>query len=116
MKDRRHMSDSELAAVSDGRVFTARQGLPLKLIDAFGGELEAVAWLESERGVTKGLPVREWKKPSAVNNLGIFSLAGRIAGALGVPQAADLVARAENTRDAAALDGLLAIWQAESQH
>ncbi len=110
------MSDSELAAVSDGRVFTARQGLPLKLVDAYGGEQEAVAWLESERGIAKGLPVREWKKPSAVSNFGIFSLAGQAAAVLGFPQAVDLASRVENAKAGAALDGLLAIWHVEAQH
>ncbi len=116
VKDRRHLSDSELAAVSDGRVFTARQGLPLKLVDAYGGEQEAVAWLESERGIAKGLPVREWKKPSAVSNFGIFSLAGQAAAVLGFPQAVDLASRVENAKAGAALDGLLAIWHVEAQH
>ncbi len=116
VKERRHMSDSELAVVTDGRVFTARQGLPLKLVDAFGGEREAVAWLESERGIAKSLPVREWKKPSTVNNLGIFSLAGQAAAALGFSQAADLASRMENAEAGAALDGLLAIWHVDAQH
>lgn len=116
VKDRRHMSDSELAAVDDGRVFTGHQGLPLKLIDAYGGERAAVAWLESKPGIAKGLPVKEWKKPGAVNELGIFSLAGRVAAALGFPQAADMLTRADKARDAAALDGLLAIWHVDAQN
>ena len=49
------MSDDELAQVADGRVFTGRQGVPLKLVDAIGGEREAIAWLESEKGVAEGL-------------------------------------------------------------
>ncbi len=115
VKDRRQMSDNELATVSDGRVFTARQGLPLKLVDAFGGEREAVAWLEAERGVAKGLPVKDWKKPDGVKNLGLFSLAGQAFSALGFPQAAALLSGAEKAHDAAALDGLLAIWQVGAQ-
>ncbi|WP_296706628.1 signal peptide peptidase SppA [Rhodoblastus sp.] len=116
VKDRRKMSDSELATVSDGRVFTARQGLPLKLVDAFGGERDAVAWLEQEKGIAKGLPVREWKKPSAANRLGLFSLASDALGLMGFTQAAELALKAENARDSAALDGLLAIWQVDAQH
>ena len=49
VKDRRSLSDEELAKVDDGRVFTGRQGLPLKLVDAIGGEREAIAWLEKDR-------------------------------------------------------------------
>jgi protease-4 len=116
VKERRQMSDSQLAAVTDGRIFTGRQGLPLKLIDATGGEREAVAWLESEGKIAKGLPVSEWKKPSSVNNLGIFSLAGHAAAAFGFPEVGDLLARAEKAHDFAALDGLLAIWHVGSQN
>ena len=36
VKERRKMSDDELARVDDGRVFTGRQGIPLKLADAIG--------------------------------------------------------------------------------
>jgi len=115
VKERRQLSDSELAVVSDGRIFTAHQGQPLKLVDAFGGEREAVAWLEAERGLPKGLTVKEWKKPSSVNALGIFSLAGQAFTAFGLPQGADLLARAAKARDIAALDGLLAIWHVEAQ-
>ncbi|WP_294534073.1 signal peptide peptidase SppA [uncultured Rhodoblastus sp.] len=116
VKERRQMSDAELAVVSDGRVFTARQGLPLKLVDAFGGEREAVAWLEETRGIPKDLPVRKWEKPGPVNNLGLFSLAGEAAAALGYPGVADVVFRSERVRSASALDGLLAIWQAEAHN
>ena len=61
VKERRAMSDDELAKVDDGRVFTGRQGLPLKLADALGGEREAIAWLESDKGVAKDLPVRDYR-------------------------------------------------------
>ena len=61
VRERRGLSDDELAKVADGRVFTGRQSLPLKLADALGGEREAIAWLETEKGVTKDLPIRDWK-------------------------------------------------------
>jgi len=31
VKDRRHLDDADLAKVVDGRVFTGRQSVPLKL-------------------------------------------------------------------------------------
>ena len=61
VRQRRGMSDDELARVDDGRVFTGRQGIPLKLADAIGGEREAIEWLQAQKGVAKGLPVRDWK-------------------------------------------------------
>jgi protease IV len=116
VKERRHMSDAELAAVDDGRVFTGHQGLPLKLIDAYGGEREAVAWLEKEKGVAKGLPIRDWKKPGVEGRLNLFSLAGDAFAAMGYPRAAEIARKAEDVRATAALDGLLAIWQFDAHN
>ena len=45
VKTRRKMDDAQLAAVADGRVFTGRQGVPLKLVDELGNEKTALAWL-----------------------------------------------------------------------
>ena len=49
VKERRHLDDRQVARVSDGRVFTGRQGIDLSLVDALGGEREAIAWLEQEK-------------------------------------------------------------------
>ncbi len=73
VKERRKLNDSELATIADGRVFTGRQAVPLKLIDATGDEKAAIAWLESEKRIDKGLPVRQWK-PAPPD--GAFSLLG----------------------------------------
>ena len=83
VKERRHLDDAGLAKVSDGRVFTARQGVPLKLVDILGGEREAIAWLEKDKGVAKDLPVREWKKKGSLERLGLVegaATASRLVG------------------------------------
>ncbi len=54
VRKRRNLTDTELAAVDNGRVFTGRQALNLKLIDEIGGEREAVDWLVHKRGVKAG--------------------------------------------------------------
>src|SRR5476651_342191 len=51
VKDRRQMDDAQLTKVADGRVFTGRQGIPLKLADEIGNEKTALAWLEKTKGV-----------------------------------------------------------------
>src|SRR6516165_4513585 len=61
VKDRRGMDDELLAKVADGRVFTGRQAVELKLIDQLGDEKTAIAWLEAEKGVKKDLPVHNYK-------------------------------------------------------
>src|SRR3954464_11066448 len=45
VKQRRGMDDTQLEKVVDGRVFTGRQAIDLKLIDQIGDEKTAVAWL-----------------------------------------------------------------------
>ena len=61
VQDRRHLSDSELQTVSDGRVFTGHQAIGLKLIDELGDERTALAWLAKEKNVDAKLPVRDYE-------------------------------------------------------
>jgi len=106
VKQRRNLDDAELAAVADGRVFTGRQSMSLKLIDEFGGEREAIAWLEKERNVAKGLPIKELKKDSVGKPFNLFSAAVW----LGLGSAETLASQIANVQEQAGLDGLLAIW------
>jgi protease IV len=112
VKDRRGMSDTQLAAVDDGRVFTGRQGVPLKLIDEIGEEREGVAWLEHVKKVPHGLPVRDWMPADKFQRFGIFSSAAKIAQALGFSGLADVLGGTETYAQGQLLDGLVAIWQA----
>jgi protease-4 len=113
VKDRRHLDDALLERVADGRVFTGRQGLELKLVDELGNEQTAIAWLAKEKGVDADLPVRDWHLTSRLGDLsflhvaaaavleavGLNSLARRIEGS-GTVQAVERLN----------LDGLLALW------
>ena len=51
VRDRRHMDDATLERVADGRVFTGRQGVELKLVDEIGNEQTAIDWLAKEKGL-----------------------------------------------------------------
>lgn len=110
VKDRRAMTDAELAAVTDGRVFTGRQGLQLKLVDALGGEREAIAWLEAEKKIGAGLPVRDWKKARTFERLGLLGLTGNLLESMGWEAAAGFIRQLSSGQNAARLDGLLVIW------
>src|ERR1700689_1349381 len=61
VQDRRHLSDDELKAVADGRVFTGHQGIDLKLIDELGDERTGIAWLAKEKNINDKLPVRDYQ-------------------------------------------------------
>jgi protease IV len=113
VQDRRHLTDAELAAVDDGRVFTGHQGLPLKLIDQIGDERTAKTWLEKEKKISASLPVRDYQLESRLDDLPFLHAAAMAAlDALGF----DRLARRFAGLDASAierfnLDGLLALWQ-----
>ena len=102
VRERRGMSDDELARVDDGRVFTGRQSLPLKLADALGGEREAVDWLSEAKGVPKDLPLRDYSPRGGFAGFSLKSLAGAAAQTL--------------WERAPSVDGLLSIWQMTAEN
>jgi len=104
VKERRSLTDAELAVVADGSVFTGRQAVENKLIDAVGGEEAAREWLTS-KGVAEGLKVVEWKKEEPATGL-LSSVA--IARWLGL----DLSQKTalETLQQRLFLDGLISVW------
>ena len=115
VKERRGYDDAALAVVSDGRIFTGGQALDLKLIDAVGDESDAVAWLESDKGVTKDLPIQDWERSgnASVFGFGRSALAW-VAEEAGLGPLATALRRVPS-EDAAALDGLLSVWHPAAQ-
>jgi len=111
VKDRRRLSDEELAKVDDGRVFTGRQGVPLKLVDALGGEREAIKWLENEKGVAKDLPIRDWKPERSLGRFAFFGSAAAVADGFGMTGLGATLRQSELAADSQLLDGLVSIWQ-----
>ena len=57
----RNMTRQRVQSLADGRVFTGRMALKEGLIDAIGGEREALKWLTANKGLDKNLPVRKLK-------------------------------------------------------
>jgi protease-4 len=113
VKERRRLDDAGLDRVADGRVFTGRQGLDVKLVDELGNEQTAVAWLAKEKGVDAKLPVRDWHFKGRLGDLSFLHLAAiTVLDAVGLKS---LAQRIENSAAAHAveslnLDGLLALW------
>lgn len=116
VKDRRKLSGTDLDKVADGRVFTGRQALPLRLIDEIGSEKEALAWLEKDKALAKDLKVRDYKRINPDDKLGLFSLASGTAAVFGYDRAASALATAGRGMEAQSLDGLLSIWQPQGEN
>jgi protease-4 len=111
VRERRKLAEPEVATVSDGRVHTGRQGLALKLVDEIGGEPEAIAWLEREKGVAKELRVRDWRRRSESSSYGLWSMSEALARGAGLETVAAIIARAADQPLGLRLDAPLALWQ-----
>jgi protease-4 len=111
VKDRRKMDDATLDQVTDGRVFTGRQGVALKLIDQLGNEKTAVAWLEKEKGLKADTPVRDWQLKPRFSDLSMLHLATAVLlDAVGLNSVAQRIEGSVLAIERLNLDGLLALW------
>jgi protease-4 len=113
VQKRRSLDDPGLAKVADGRVFTGRQALALRLIDQLGDETAAVAWLAKDRNIDPKTPIRDYRlrdrfsdlpflhtaAAAVLDGVGLGALARRLEG-WGAMQAIERLN----------LDGLLALW------
>jgi protease IV len=105
VEERRGLSGWQMQALADGRILTGSTALESGLIDAIGGQDEAVAWLEGERGIAADLAVVRYF-PQADRGFGSFFslLGGEMRSALGLPENGPIV-----------LDGLVSLWHVEAQ-
>lgn len=76
--ERRGLAPAAARALADGRVYTGRQAVANRLVDALGGEAEARDWLAKDRGVPKSLPVRPVRYRGEAEEL--LGLAERVVG------------------------------------
>ena len=116
VKDRRNMDDTQLAAVDDGRVFTGRQGVPLKLVDRLGNEKTALTWLEKEKKVPASTPVRDYSLEPRFSELSFLHVAAWTFQAVGLSAVAQRIEAwgAVQAVERLNLDGLLALWHPPS--
>src|SRR5207247_1328768 len=75
VQDRRQLTGTALDRVTDGRVFTGRQAVELKLVDEIGDEKAAVAWLAKEKKIDPNLPVRDFRLQSRFGDLPFLHVA-----------------------------------------
>jgi protease-4 len=113
VSSRRKLDGEALAKVADGRVFTGRQAIDLKLIDQLGDERTAVAWLAKEKGIPANTPVRNYRLSPRFSEFSFLHLTAvsllEMAGLDGFARSLEqsgAFAAAERLN----LDGVLALW------
>lgn len=96
--DRRPIAEADARQLADGRVMIGLIAVENGLVDEIGGLQEARGWLESERGIAQGLPVRsiDYSEPKPL----IARLFSQMMGK-------------SVLSERLTLDGLLSLWQPE---
>ncbi len=110
--ERRKIQPNSVPGLTEGRIYSGRQAVELKLADQIGDEETAMSWLRTERDVPVGLKVVDWK-PKAESG-GLFGwLIRSMADAFGISTGtiAGLVGQAMSTLK---LDGLVSVWHPNS--
>jgi protease-4 len=112
VKDRRQMNDAQLTRVADGRVFTGRQAVGLKLVDGLGNEKTALDWLEKEKKVPANTPVHDYSLEPRFSELSFLHVAAWTFQAAGLSAVAQRIEEwgAVQAVERLNLDGLLALW------
>ena len=102
--ERRKLSADRVKVLADGRVYTGRQAVTEKLIDALGGEEVALDWLQTQEKLPKDTEIIDWRSAQNAGATGLgFSVANTLLKALGFE---GLRRQVESAR----LDGLLVLW------
>jgi protease-4 len=113
VRDRRQLDSAELDKVADGRVFTGRQAIALKLADEIGREQEAIDWLAKTNKIDPKTPVRDWQLHRSYSQLSLLHLAlARTLDGLGLTALTREfeISGALQAAEKLNLDGLLMLW------
>ena len=108
--ERRKLPVEQVRLLADGRVYTGRQALSAKLIDAIGGEDVARQWLTASKSIPADLEIIDWSADGSLgpSDFGLASVRALLvaAGLGGFVRTIDQALAAGGAR----LDGLLSVW------
>jgi protease-4 len=109
---RRSIEPGSIPGLTDGRIYSGRQAVQLKLVDEIGDEKAAVSWLRKERKVPSDLKIVDWKPET--ESSGLFGwLFQSLAAAIGI-SAEQIMGLAGQISATLKLDGLVSVWHPAS--
>jgi protease-4 len=112
VEKRREVAVDSIPGLTDGRIYSGRQAIELKLADEIGDEKAAMNWLTKERNVPSGLKIVDWKP--AAESSGLFGwLFQSLAASIGL-SVQRIAGFASQISDTLKLDGLVSVWHPAS--
>jgi protease-4 len=110
VEERRQLTPEQVELISDGRVFTGRQAVTVRLVDQIGGEQEAKDWLAANRDIDADLKILDWEVKRGLGDSGIgFAVARALLSALGFGEGSWIIEKI-TARERLRVDGLLSVW------
>jgi protease-4 len=109
VEQRRKIKSNQIPGLAQGRVYTGREALDLKLVDAIGGEEEAVEWLQKTHKIDKSLKVVDWK-PESASSFGVLGSVSSLLGALFDQSYLGKLLGRDPSLSTLGLDGLVSVW------
>lgn len=118
VQSRRKLDEGLLNTVTDGRVFTGRQAVNLKLIDSLGNEKTALEWLQREKNIPATTPVRDVPLTARFGDLSFLHMAKFALETVGLPGFAQRIETwgVLGAVERLNLDGLLALWHPPTEN
>lgn len=114
--ERRSIDPANVPGLAEGRIYSGRQALDLKLIDQIGGEDEAIKWLEEKRQVQKNLTVIDWETEDSSESSWLRGMAKTLASWTGIPlSTVESVLGPGSVLERVQLDGLVSVWHAQGE-
>ncbi|MBU2533956.1 MAG: signal peptide peptidase SppA [Alphaproteobacteria bacterium] len=111
VETRRNVTVDTIPGLREGRVFSGREALQYKLVDAIGGEDEARSYLEEKANLPANLQIIDWKPKKDLDWPFGGSLANSVtrilAGWLGVGTLASV--------PGGGLDGMISVWHPQKR-
>ena len=111
--ERRELTPAQVGVVADGSIFSGSRAVENGLVDAIGGQDEALRWLKEEKNIGKELKVIEYEPVRPGDSLfGNPAALAKLAELFGFKLGSAEIAEMERqVKDRLLLDGLVAIWQ-----
>ncbi|MGE5261699.1 MAG: signal peptide peptidase SppA [Actinomycetota bacterium] len=110
--ERRKIDPTGVPGLTDGRIYSGRQAVDLKLVDQIGDERDAKTWLSKERNISSSLKIVDWKPQE--ESSGVFGWLIHSTASFSGISTEKIAALLGQITATLKLDGLVSVWHPAS--